>query len=325
MGADSTTPSHARRPPRLLLLVFAASLALIVATAVAVTAVVSNQIADGTVNAVGDADQTLANYFVQQNRLVGPEAAVAGVPTMANTALAGEPGRRRAAPDGRGTRLSGVRRGRRGVRRRRPSCAIKVHAADGTVLFSDEASLRGTNVADDDLTEALQTGEASSSLTTDFGAEEQDLAAAGHTSALEEYLPIKDASGHVLVVFEVYRSSDALLKGIANAQAMVLLVLAGGLAAPRRPALPDLPGRRPAPGPPDGPAAAGLAAGRPDRPAQPRRGRRGAGGADRSRQARGHRPGRPGPGRRRQLPAAQRHARPRGRRHGPAGGGAVAA
>ncbi|HTS15892.1 MAG TPA: diguanylate cyclase, partial [Candidatus Sulfotelmatobacter sp.] len=67
----------------------------------------------------------------------------------------------------------------------------------------------------------------SSSLTTDFGDEEQDLAAAGHTSALEEYLPITDGSGRVLVVFEVYRSSEALLAGIASAQALVLLVLLG--------------------------------------------------------------------------------------------------
>ncbi len=226
MGADSTTTSHARRPPRLLLLVFAASLALIVATAVAVTAVVSREIGDGTVNAVGDADQTLANYFVQQNRLVGPDAAVAGEPTIANTAalvsqIDAELHQMVVAPASSASAAADE------VSSSATLLRVKVHAADGTVLFSDEASLRGTNVADDDLTEALQTGEASSSLTTDFGAEEQDLARAGHTSALEEYLPITDGSGKVLVVFEVYRSSDVLLAGIANAQAMVLLVLLG--------------------------------------------------------------------------------------------------
>ena len=146
MGADTTTTSHARRPPRLLLLVFAASLALIVATAVAVTAVVSNQIADGTVNAVGDADQTLANYFVQENRLVGPEAAVAGVPTMANTAslvsqVDAQLQQMVAAPASAASGAADEASAASTLLR------IKVHAADGTVLFSDQASLRGTNVA----------------------------------------------------------------------------------------------------------------------------------------------------------------------------------
>ena len=226
MGADSTSPRHAPRPPRLLLLVFAASLALIGATAVAVTAVVSDQIATGTVHAVGDADQTLANYFVRQTRLVGPDAAVSGAPTMADTAslvtqvdaqlqamVAAPASAGSGRPDDVGSAATLLR--------------IKIHGADGTVLFSDDALLRGAKADDDGLTEALDTGEASSSLTTDFGEEEQDLAAAGHTSALEEYLPITDGSGNVLVVFEVYRSSDALLAGIADAQAMVLLVLLG--------------------------------------------------------------------------------------------------
>jgi diguanylate cyclase (GGDEF)-like protein len=226
MGADRTSTRHSHRPPRLLLLVFAASLALIIATAVAVTAVVNTQIAEGTVNAVGDADQTLANYFIAQNRLAGPGAVIAGAPTMADTAPYVD------AVDAQLRQMVGS-----GV----PSTAaeaasqgmtagllrIKVHSADGTVLFSDEAALRGTNQPDDALREALDSAKASSTLTTDFGAEEQDLARAGHTSALEEYLPITDASGKVLVVFEVYRSSEVLQAGIATAQRMVLLVLLG--------------------------------------------------------------------------------------------------
>src|ERR1700690_4043372 len=191
MGADRTSTRHSHRPPRLLLLVFAASLALISATAVAVTAVVNTQIAEGTVNAVGDADQTLANYFIAQNRLAGPGAVIAGAPTISDTApyvdqvdaqlgqMVGS-----AVPSTAGaSSTEGMTAG---------LLRIKVHSADGTVLFSDESSLRGTNEPDDDLQEALHTGHASSSLTTDFGAEEQDLAAAGHTSALEEYLPVTD-------------------------------------------------------------------------------------------------------------------------------------
>ncbi len=226
MGAARTSTRHAHRPARLLLLVFAASLALIIATAVAVTAVVDTQIADGTVAAVGEADQTLADYFVAQNRLAGPGAAIQGAPTIADTTTFVDP----VEVELRQMVSSGAASNEGGPAAEAPTAnllRIKIHAADGTVLFSDEASLRGTNQPDDDLREALDTGKPSSSLTTHFGAEEQDLAAAGHTSALEEYLPITDASGRVLVVFEVYRSSDTLLVGIASAQLMVLLVLLG--------------------------------------------------------------------------------------------------
>ncbi len=226
MGADRTSTRHAHRPPRLLLLVFAASLALVIGTAAAVTAVVDTQIAQGTVAAVGEADQTLADYFVAQNRLAGPGAAIQGAPTIAGTATFVDP----VEAELRQMVSSGAASTDGGTAAEAPTAnllRIKIHAADGTVLFSDEASLRGTNEPDDDLQEALASGEASSSLTTDFGAEERDLAAAGHTSALEEYLPITDTSGKVLVVFEVYRSSDTLLAGIASAQLMVLLVLLG--------------------------------------------------------------------------------------------------
>ncbi|MFI5261525.1 MAG: HD domain-containing phosphohydrolase [Candidatus Limnocylindrales bacterium] len=206
---------------------FAASLALVSATTALVAFVVTQQIATGTVDAVGDADQSLAAYFMTQNRLIGPDAAIAGSLTADAvrpyaSGIDAQLARMVASPsvalDGSvpadGATSAGLLR-------------IKVHGADGTVLFSDDAGVIGTNAQDDDLTEALDTGEPSSSLTTDLGLEEQDLLTNAHvTSALEEYLPITDASGHIQVVFEVYRSSTPLLAAIADAQRAVVLVLA---------------------------------------------------------------------------------------------------
>ncbi|HMJ79817.1 MAG TPA: diguanylate cyclase, partial [Candidatus Dormibacteraeota bacterium] len=69
-------------------------------------------------------------------------------------------------------------------------------------------------------------GQASSRLTQEFGTEEQDLKAAGATSAVEEYLPIKGADGKVEAVFEVYRDAGPVLAAIGDAQRAVILIVA---------------------------------------------------------------------------------------------------
>ena len=204
MGAFLLDRYDRRRAPRLLLLVFASSLALTGLTAAALSLVVGERITDTAVSAVAGADKSLSQNFVTQNISTAdmapdvPQARVDAIQHQLAALVASNVGLLR----------------------------VKVHAPDGTILFSDLPSLRGKVFeVDDELGDAL-TGTASARLTQEFGTEEQDLKAAGATSAVEEYLPIKGADGKVEAVFEVYRDAGPVLAAIGDAQRAVILIVA---------------------------------------------------------------------------------------------------
>ena len=193
-----------RRSPRLLILVFAASLALVGVTAVALVRVVTDHVSVAAVNATMSADRSLVQSVVEGNF---------STPDMS---LAGPPPERVAEIQGLLRRLVA---GQVGILR------LKVHSIDGTVLFSDDASLRGSRFdLSPELEEALE-GEAEAEIATDFSGEEADLAGLGVPAVLEEYLPIVGPDGEVEAVFEVYRDAAPLLAEVGRSQVSVVAVI----------------------------------------------------------------------------------------------------
>ncbi|MGZ3631957.1 MAG: HD domain-containing phosphohydrolase [Candidatus Limnocylindrales bacterium] len=206
MGDFLLDHREGRRAPRLLLLVFAASLALTGLTGAALAWVVGDRITETAVKAVASADGSLSQNFVTQN-IVGGQVDLKSPTADQITKIQQE--------------LGGLVHGNAGLLR------VKVHAPDGTILFSDDPSLRGKAfTVDAELSDAL-TGKQSARLITTFGPEEEDLKGAGATSAVEEYLPIMGPDGNsVQAVFEVYRDAGAMLTQIGQAQQAVILIVA---------------------------------------------------------------------------------------------------
>ncbi|MGZ6295615.1 MAG: HD domain-containing phosphohydrolase [Candidatus Limnocylindrales bacterium] len=206
MGDFLLDHREGRRAPRLLLLVFAASLALTGLTGAALAWVVGDRITETAVKAVASADGSLSQNFVTQN-IVGGQVDLKSPTADQITKIQQE--------------LGGLVHGNAGLLR------VKVHAPDGTILFSDDPSLRGKAfTVDAELSDAL-TGKQSARLITTFGPEEEDLKGAGATSAVEEYLPIMGPDGNsVQAVFEVYRDAGAMLTQIGQEQQAVILIVA---------------------------------------------------------------------------------------------------
>jgi diguanylate cyclase (GGDEF)-like protein len=206
MGDFLLDHREGRRAPRLLLLVFAASLALTGLTGAALAWVVGDRITETAVKAVASADGSLSQNFVTQN-IVGGQVDLKAPTADQITKIQQE--------------LGGLVHGNAGLLR------VKVHAPDGTILFSDDPSLRGKAfTVDAELSDAL-TGKQSARLITNFGPEEDDLKGAGATSAVEEYLPIMGPDGNsVQAVFEVYRDARDMLTQIGQAQQAVILIVA---------------------------------------------------------------------------------------------------
>ncbi len=193
-----------RRAPRLLLVVFAASLALSGVTAAGLAWVVGDRITETAVEAVASADRSLSQNFVSQNM------------SASDMSLAGTAPARVAAIQ---EQLAALVRGNAGLLR------VKVHAPDGTILFSDDPTLRGRAFAvEGELADALK-GNESARLTQELGAEEADLRKAGATSAVEEYLPIQGRGQSVEAVFEVYRDARPVLDQIGQAQQAVVTIV----------------------------------------------------------------------------------------------------
>ena len=165
MGPDTDHLPHRRRPPRLLLLVFAASLALTGITGVVLTTFVGDQIKGSALAAVGSADLSLAQDFLRQSAIgegsVGADPAaptpsqVQAVDTQLQQLVAASKANAAAATQSGGRPDALLR--------------IKIHGADDTVLFSDDAAVIGDRTPDDDLEAAIDSGERQISVATDLG------------------------------------------------------------------------------------------------------------------------------------------------------------
>ena len=105
---------------------------------------------------------------------------------------------------------------------------IKVWAADGTVVFSDLAALRGRRFPpDDDLTEVFE-----GNISTQFSdaSDEENVFERGLADEfLSMYLPIRSATGDgpVLGAYEVYEDAGPIVASIRQSRQDVLLIVGG--------------------------------------------------------------------------------------------------
>ena len=120
MRGRPITGTKERRSPRLLLLVYAASLALVGLTAIALVRVVTDHVSVTAINSTTSADRSLVQSVVE------------GTFSTGDMAIAGPSPERVDEIQGLLQRLVS---GEVGILR------LKVHGPDGTILFSDDASL----------------------------------------------------------------------------------------------------------------------------------------------------------------------------------------
>ena len=104
---------------------------------------------------------------------------------------------------------------------------LKVHSPNGTILYSDDPTLRGQVEGGDELDEAIATRLPTAHLETEDDATTDGPEAGGVVSAvvIEEYLPILADDGTVRAVFEIYRDGTPLVAAINQAQTSVLSVI----------------------------------------------------------------------------------------------------
>jgi diguanylate cyclase (GGDEF)-like protein len=200
--ADLASRSGERRSPRLLLLVFAASLGLIGLATAALVSVVGDQMTAATLRSAAGADRSLVET-VSRSDLTASDLSFDG------------PSQERVWVIER--TLADLVNATSGILR------IKVHAPDGTILFSDDADLRGQRFDTDGPLQAALAGTLGTELASTEEGEAEDLQATGHDQVLEEYLPIL-VDGKVAAVFEVYRDAGPLLAQVSQAQAAVLII-----------------------------------------------------------------------------------------------------
>ncbi|HEY8198560.1 MAG TPA: diguanylate cyclase [Candidatus Limnocylindrales bacterium] len=183
---------------------YAASLALVGLTAIALVRVVTDHVSVTAINSTTSADRSLVQSVVEST-FSASDMAISGPSLDRVEVIQGL--------------LQRLVAGEVGILR------LKVHGPDGTILFSDDASLRGSRFEPSEELEAALEGEADSEIATEFVGEEADLAGLGAPAVLEEYLPIVGASGQVEAVFEVYRDAAPLLAEVSRSQVSVVTII----------------------------------------------------------------------------------------------------
>jgi diguanylate cyclase (GGDEF)-like protein len=184
----------------LLVVVFGASLMLVVATAGALAWLVSDHVARAAVDSSVSSDRSLLLSFAATT-LQPSDLSEEAVPA----ARVAEIGR----DLGQLVDVAG-----KGI------LQIKVHDPDGKVLFSDEPSVVGTS---EELEEALARGESTSELGEVGEGDSGTLPLAVGSPILEAYLPVV-IDGHVAAVFEVYRDAAPILANIDASRRDIVLV-----------------------------------------------------------------------------------------------------
>jgi len=193
------------RPRRraLLILVYGASFALVIVTALALDIVVGQHVSSTAVESTVAADRSLVRSFAGRT-LTASDLAPAG------------PGADRSAIV-RADLAALVNHGD-GI------LQLKIHSVSGSILFSDRAVLEGTTGVDVSLQQAIAGGQSVANLET---ADESDSATVGApegSKLIEEYLPIVDGGGRVQAVFEIYRDAGPVLAAADASQRDVLIV-----------------------------------------------------------------------------------------------------
>jgi len=186
----------------LLLLVFAASLSLVLLTTFALTALVSDHVTNTALASSVAADSSLVRAFVAKE-LRPSDIAGEGV----------DPARR----DEIQARLKGLIDPGAGTLR------VKVYGRDGTIRYSDVPELVGQNFGfEEDLEQAFD-GKPFADVTQGDSGEERDADSLGVPTVLEEYLPVVIGSD-VMAVFEVYRDATPVLASVDSARRDTIIV-----------------------------------------------------------------------------------------------------
>jgi diguanylate cyclase (GGDEF)-like protein len=199
-----------RRSPTLLPIVFAASLALVAGTALALGWLVTDGVTKSAIKSSVVADSSLVLAFLTRDGQ-GLDLSAPAHPSVA-AAIDADFAALVANPD------SGV-------------IQIKVYSPQGVVQFSDRADVVGTSAGDDDeLAEALEGGLPVTAIKeANDGEVATVLRADMHLDqVLEEYIPIS-VGGHVGAVFEVYRDAAPIVGSAAAARDQVVALV--GVAA----------------------------------------------------------------------------------------------
>jgi diguanylate cyclase (GGDEF)-like protein len=190
--------------------VFAASLALVAATALTLGLLVTDGVTKSAIDSSVTADRSLVLAFLTRDGQ-GLDLGAPAHPTVAAAidadfaALVGNAG-------------SGI-------------VQVKVYSPQGIVQFSDRADVVGTAAGEDDeLAEALDEGTPATAIKdADDGEVATVLRADMHLAqVLEEYIPIS-VDGHIGAVFEVYRDAAPIVNAANTARGQVVAVI--GIAA----------------------------------------------------------------------------------------------
>jgi diguanylate cyclase (GGDEF)-like protein len=204
-GVRKISALRAHRWPRLLLLVFGVSLALVALTGFGLTAIVGQHVQTTAIASAASADRSLAQSFAENSL------------TAADMTIGGSTEARIAAVQQALLRL---------VETDADILRLKVHAPDGTILYSDDPTLRGQMEGGEELEQSLATRLPTANLEVD-SEDEPNTEPGGAVSevVIEEYLPIIAPDGTVEAVFEIYRDGEPLLAAISQAQTSALSVV----------------------------------------------------------------------------------------------------
>ncbi len=202
----SNTQSGLRqRRSRLLLLVFGASLVLVVATSIALVAVVSDNVKTAAMDASDRADQSIVSVLIATD-LPAANLSLAGVSPATVAQIQAE--------------LKTL------IVRAKGILHVKIFAPDETVLYSNKDGLRGLNLSpDEDLAHAFQTATVAPQITSADDRDTRTTGLAPDTQVLEEYFPIPGADGSIPAVFEIYRDAQPVLDAVAATTREVVIVV----------------------------------------------------------------------------------------------------
>jgi diguanylate cyclase (GGDEF)-like protein len=188
----------------LLILVYGASVMLVALTGVALVALVSGHVTSTAIDSSVSSDRSLVRSFIVED--LRPSDIAAEGPDAVRVAQVQQGLAALIDPSGNGI------------------LQVKIYSTDGRILYSDRPELRGRPAGDDDeLTEAIGSGQPVATVIRSAGTEAATVGAAT-PDALEEYLPILDANGRVQAVFEVYRNAAPILASVDATRRDVLLV-----------------------------------------------------------------------------------------------------
>jgi len=188
--------------------VFGASLILVAGTGVALVTIVSQNLQKAAIQASVASDQSLVNGLVV---LQPQDLSITGVSGARVNQIQGQ----------LQTLLANTNRaGDKGI------VHVKVFAPDETVLYSNDVTVRGLNVApDEDLATAFSTGLVSPSIVSADDGEAATTHLPPGSQVLEEYIPIIGPGHTVPAVFEIYRDAQPILLAVAATTTQVIQIV----------------------------------------------------------------------------------------------------